>query len=97
MRNVLPPEALAIYLIQGCEVNVLERKRRAGPAKGDTRPAGPVNASMHTPTFPPADDENPHPRLAAVAANPSLTSWPRGRPRFAFDHETAVRAIKGAR
>lgn len=95
MRNVLPPEALGVYLIQGCEVNVLDENGALDLPKEILDRLDLVIASMHTPTFPPADEEAHTRAWLAVAANPSVDIIGHaGDQRFAFDHETAVRAFK---
>lgn len=95
MRNVLPESALGIYLIRGCEVNVLDGDGSLD-LPGDTLDRlDLVIASMHTLTFPPADVETHTRAWLAVAKNPSVDIIGHaGDARFAFDHERVIPAFK---
>lgn len=95
MKNVLPEQALGVYLIQGCEVNILDAEGALDlPAEILDR-LDLVIASMHTPTFPPADVETHTRAWLAVAKNPSVDIIGHaGDQRFLFDYEPVVRAFK---
>jgi hypothetical protein len=86
MKNVLPEQALGVYLIQGCEVNILDAEGALDlPAEILDR-LDLVIASMHTPTFPPADVETHTRAWLAVAKNPSVDIIGHaGDQRFLFD------------
>ena len=95
MKNVLPEQALGVYLIQGCEVNILDGDGALDLPAEILDGLDLVIASMHTLTFPPADAETHTRAWLAVAKNPSVDIIGHaGDPRFHFDHERVVRAFK---
>lgn len=95
MKHVLPEQALGVYLITGCEVNVLNESGTLDlPAEILDR-LDLVIASMHTLTFPPSDVETHTRAWLAVAKNSSVDIIGHsGDGRYAFDHEPAIRAFK---
>ena len=95
MKNVLPEQALGVYLIHGCEVNILDGEGALDLPADILDRLDLVIASMHTPTFPPADLETHTRAWLAVAKNPSVDIIGHaGDQRFAFDHDPVVRAFK---
>lgn len=95
MPNVLPEQALGVYLIFGCEVNVLDDSGALDLPPEVLNRLDLVIASMHTPTFPPADVETHTRAWLNVAANPSVDIIGHaGDGRFAFDYEPVIRAFK---
>jgi len=95
LRNVLPEAALGVYLIFGCEVNVLDGSGALDLPPDILDKLDLVIASMHTPTFPPADAETHTRAWLAVAANPSVDVIGHcGDSRYPFDYEAAVRAFR---
>ncbi len=95
MKHVLPEQALGVYLIMGCEVNVLDESGTLDLPSEILDRLDLVIASMHTLTFPPSDVETHTRAWLAVAKNPSvdIIGHP-GDGRYAFDHEPVVRAFK---
>ncbi len=95
MKHVLPEQALGVYLIMGCEVNVLDDSGALDLPVDILDKLDLVIASMHTPTFPQADVETHTRAWLAVAVNPSVDIIGHsGDQRFAFDHEPVIRAFK---
>jgi putative hydrolase len=95
MKNVLPEQALGVYLIRGCEVNVLDGDGSLDLPQETLDRLDLVIASMHPPTFPPADIETHTRAWLNVAKNPSVDIIGHaGDQRFAFDHERVIPAFK---
>lgn len=95
LKNVLPEQALGVYLIHGCEVNILDGDGTLDLPSEILDKLDLVIASMHTPTFPSADVETHTRAWLAVAKNPSVDIIGHaGDQRFSFDHEPVVRAFK---
>ena len=95
MRNVLPEAALGVYLLRGCEVNVLDGDGALDLSPDILDRLDVVIASMHTLTFQPSDEATHTRAWLAVAKNPSVDIIGHaGDGRYPFDHETAIRAFK---
>ncbi len=95
MKHVLPESALGVYLLCGCEVNVLDETGALDLPSEILDELDVVIASMHTPTFPPKDAEAHTRAWLAVAENPSVDIIGHaGDGRFAFDHERVIPAFK---
>jgi len=95
MKNVLPESALGVYLLCGCEVNVLDEAGALDLPAEILNRLDLVIASMHTPTFPPRDEAAHTRAWLAVAENPSVDIIGHaGDGRFAFDHERVIPAFK---
>jgi putative hydrolase len=95
MRNVLPESALGVYLLRGCEVNILDENGALDLPPDVLDRLDVVIASMHTLTFPPADEVTHTRAWLAVAKNPSVDIIGHaGDGRYPFDHEAAIRAFK---
>jgi putative hydrolase len=92
---VLPESALGVYLLCGCEVNVLDEAGALDLPAEILNRLDLVIASMHTPTFPPRDEAAHTRAWLAVAENPSVDIIGHaGDGRFAFDHERVIPAFK---
>ena len=95
LKNVLPEQALGVYLILGCEVNVLDDLGALDLPADILDRLDLVIASMHTPTFPPTNVEAHTRAWLAIAENPSVDIIGHaGDARFPFDYETVLRAFK---
>lgn len=95
LKNVLPEQALGVYLIFGCEANVLDERGTLDLPAEILDKLDLVIASMHTPTFPPIDPDAHTRAWLSVAENPSVDIIGHaGDSRYAFDYETVLRAFK---
>jgi putative hydrolase len=94
MRNMLPESALGVYLIRGCEVNILDDAGALDLPQDILDRLDLVIASMHTLTFKPADSETHTRAWLSIAANPQVDIIGHaGDGRYFFDHEPVIRAF----
>lgn len=95
LRAILPLTYKGIYLIAGCEANIIDAQGRLDLSHDILSSLDWVIASLHTLAISPEDKQTHTYIWLKVAENPDVDVIGHcGDQRFSFDHERAMRAFK---
>ena len=95
LPNVLPHQDQGVYLLSGCETNIVNLQGELDLSDGILRSLDFVIASMHVNVLPPSNRAAHTACWKAVCENPHVDVLGHlGDERFNFDHEDIVRKCK---
>ena len=94
MRSALPDSYEGVYLLRGCEVNVLDEKGGLDLPNAVLKKLDWVIASLHSTVTKPLDEERHTQLWLSVAENPHVDVIGHcGEEQFRFDYERVIRAF----